>query len=175
MRTIQQNITFKTWRTIKLGIGPKSGRDFFYALERVGYSTDDGSTKILFDPEFSISYKNECEVELVRIRVEEMGLDPSPEKTRIIDICNAARGCGFRPCAEVGPQLLLQATPEEYPGGAAWWNYTDLLIGMEPINYYGRPNVLYIGACTSLGYPILTCKSANEITTWRSYKWIFMR
>ncbi|MDR3548188.1 MAG: hypothetical protein P4M11_08000 [Candidatus Pacebacteria bacterium] len=167
--------TFKTWQRIKLGTGLNTGKDFYRAWRSAGHNVYIHTMDMVFDPKFSIGSEREREVDLVRVEIDELGLDPSPENTSIVDICKRAVLLGLSPCAEVAFQLILQAKPLEYPSGKIWWEYINLFIGMEPINNYGNPSVFFIGNLWETGYPFLSSFSANSVRSWSRYSWVFKR
>lgn len=111
----------KVWKTIKLGTGLKTAKDFRNELKknnRIGVWGDD----ILGQSAFTVS-DIEKEVDLVNISVEELGFKDGATRK---DIYDRALELGLQLCPEeVGPQLRLQYTDQ--PKGE--W----LRVAMEPI------------------------------------------
>jgi len=123
----------KPWRTVKLGIGPKSGKEF-EEMEKAGYRrVSDRARQLFLSPAFTVA-QQEKEVRLVRVSVAGLGFSYS---AKISQIYERARKLGLGLCpAEIGPQLRLQY---EQPAGE--W----LLVAMEPItDSDGAPNVFRV-------------------------------
>jgi hypothetical protein len=118
---------FKTWKTIKLGTGLKTGDDFSRAFKEAGCSIEEWPNRILNNPNFQVANK-ENEIELVKVSVGQLVyFKNSPANTRVIYACAETYfGLGFCP-PEVGPQLRLQyldQPKDEY-----------LRIAMNPISH----------------------------------------
>ena len=112
----------KVWKTIKLGTGLKTAKDFRKALKKSGNRIGDWGDDILGQPAFTVS-KSEVEVDLVNISVAELGFKDGATRK---DIYDRASELGLQLCpAEVGPQLRIQYADQ--PKGE--W----LRIAMEPI------------------------------------------
>ena len=110
------------WKTIKLGTGPKTVKDFRRALEKDGCRVSDWVTDLLGKPAFSVA-KEQIEVDLVKVTVAELGF---PNGATVHDIYEAAFKLDLVRCPnEVGPQLRLQYLDQ--PMGE--W----ILVGMDPI------------------------------------------
>lgn len=113
---------FSVWKTITLGTGLKSARDFRRALKDAGCKIDSSANDILGRPAFTVS-PEETEVDLVMVTCIELGFKNSAIRA---DICKRAQKLGLQLVpAEVGPQLRLQYLNQ--PPGEC------LNIGMEPI------------------------------------------
>ena len=131
---------FKTWKTIKLGTGLKTGDDFRKALNEAGRPIPWGCEKavnnILYDSAVFKVAAEETEVELVNVSLTELGLpkgviynivDPSPRPGN--QLYNLVQDLGLDLCsAEVGPQLCLQ-----YLDPPIIKEAESLNIGMEPV------------------------------------------
>ena len=115
-------LKFKTWRTLKLGTGLKTGDDFRRALKKARYKISNWADEILGKPIFMVAIK-ETGAELVVVSVAELGFKNGATRKEIYD---RALELGLVLCpVEVGPQLRLQY-PEHFHGEC-------LLIAMEPI------------------------------------------
>jgi hypothetical protein len=96
---------FKTWRTVKLGMGPKSLPDFRDAFRRFNCKIDSFAEDLLYGPNFVVS-SEKMEIELVVISVAELGFKDGATRA---DIYKRALELGLELCpCEVGPQLRLQ-------------------------------------------------------------------
>ncbi len=110
------------WKTIKLGTGLKTAKDFRKALKKSGNLIGDWVDDILGKPVFTAS-DTEKEVDLVNVSVAELGFKDGAIRK---DIYGRALELGLELCpAEVGPQLRLQYADQ--PKGE--W----LRIAMKPI------------------------------------------
>ena len=105
---------FKTWKTIKLGNGLKSGDDFRDALWRVHcHIGDSGEANAIMDrAEFSVA-SEETEIALVNLTAEELGLKSKYggdiQGINFDEVCRRAEEFNLRICPEeVGPQLRIQ-------------------------------------------------------------------
>lgn len=98
---------WKTWRTLKLGVGPKTADEFLEAIKKAKFEVSDWAKDILGKEAFAESVSSEdVEVELVIASVADLGFK---EGARYEDICKRAVELGLDLCpAEVGPQLRLQ-------------------------------------------------------------------
>ena len=115
--------SFPIWKTIKLGTGLKSTKDFSQALTECGCRVSDWAADILGKPAFSVA-NQAVEVDLVKVTVAELGF---PNGATVRDIYEAALKRGLVRCPnEVGPQLRRQYLDQ--PMGE--W----ILVGMEPIS-----------------------------------------
>jgi len=108
------------WKTLTLGVGPKSVTELENAIKEKGYGIEGFTEKLLEHPEFKISTEQK-DVDLVMLSVEDLGFSKgasfSEIKNRIQEI-----GLELAP-AEVGPQLCLNYVASN----------EGLYIGMEPI------------------------------------------
>jgi hypothetical protein len=126
---------FPTWKTIKLGTGPKTADDFRRALKAGGNRISDWANDILGKRAFTAA-DEETEVDLVVLSVAELGFKDGAARK---DIYKQALKLGLELCpAEVGPQLRLQYNNQ--PKGE--W----LFIGMEPITDSGGFLVVFFVA-----------------------------
>lgn len=118
--------TFPVWKTIKLGTGLKTDKDFRQAIEKAGCRVSDWAADILGKPAFSAA--NEAtEVDLVKVTVVELGF---PNGATRHDIYRKAKELGLELCpSEVGPQLRLQYLDQPM--------HEWVLIGMEPMTGSG--------------------------------------
>jgi hypothetical protein len=125
---------FKTWKTIKLGTGLKTGDDFRRALTEAKCHIEKGANMLLDNPSFTVSQKA-IEVELVNISVAELGFGKTQ---RIKEVYLRSQELGLVLCpAEVGPQLLLQYMDESV-------EYEKFIyIGMEPVAMKKNPDPMY--------------------------------
>lgn len=113
---------FKVWKTIKLGMDPKTADDFRKAIKNKGMRIGDYANGILGKPQFTVAAE-ETKVDLVIVSVAELGFKDGAKRE---DIYARAQELGLQRCpSEVGPQLRLQYADQ--PKGE--W----LVIGMEPI------------------------------------------
>jgi hypothetical protein len=100
---------FPTWKTIKLGCGPKTADDFRKAVKSAGMKIGDWANDILGKPAFTAT-TSETEVELVVASVAELGFKDGATRK---DIYVRAQEFGLDLCPpEVGPQLRLQYTDQ---------------------------------------------------------------
>lgn len=111
------------WKTIKIGTGLKTGKDFSKAIKDNGMNViSDWADDLLSRPEFKTATE-EQEVDLVKLTVAELGFKQGARRDQIYD---RARELGLELCpAEVSPQLRLQYNNQ--PNGE--W----IRIAMEPI------------------------------------------
>ena len=113
---------FKVWKTIKLGTGLKSAKDFRRALKDGGFKISDWANHILGKPAFTVATEG-TEVGLVKVTVAELGFMKGARRDQIY---SRAKELGLELCSsEVGPQLRLQY--QDQPNGER------VLIGMVPI------------------------------------------
>jgi len=131
---------FPTWKTIKLGTGPKTADDFrkSLALAASGNRVSDWANDLLGKPEFANSVsEKEVEVDLVVLTTAQLTSKANGGTTA--EVFAGAERLGLKKCsAEVGPRLRLQY--QDQPLGE--W----LLIGMEPIRHSdGRLGVFDVG------------------------------
>jgi len=126
--------TWKTWRTIKLGTGLKTGNDFVKVLKRVGCEIDYIANDILNKPTFTVSETERC-VELICVSVKELGFNKGANHA---DICKRAQEFGLSLCpAEVGPQLCLQQDDQT--------ENNNVMVAMNPIiDSVGKPNIFNV-------------------------------
>jgi len=131
---------FKTWKTIKLGTGLKTGDDFRRALKEAGCGIAPGRSAqvntILDGPTFKVAPK-EIEVDLVNVSLAELGLPEgmiydtwattSHRPGNQLYIHAQDLGLDLSP-AEVGPQLCLQYLDQPITKEMEFLN-----IGMEPV------------------------------------------
>ncbi len=111
------------WKTIQLGAGPKNILELYVAMGGVR-RVDDLAFKMLNTPAFKTSPEI-CEVDLVRMKLWEMGLTEGAARPAIYA---RAIALGLRLCpSEVGPQLEIQN-----PGR---WGESYLHVGMKPISF----------------------------------------
>lgn len=103
--------TGKSWLSLGLGNGLKTGANFKYALERKGYALGKVATEMLMTVEGSTTPKT---VELVAVSAASLGYLYGAKRT---DIYDRAQGLGLELCsAEVGPQLRLIYTARQKLG-----------------------------------------------------------
>jgi len=114
--------SFKVWKTIRLGTGLKTAKDFYEAIVTSGNRIGDWGHDILNQPAF-VARETEKEVSIVNISVAELGFEDGATRK---DIYDRAIRLGLNLCpAEVGPQLCLQYNNK--PKGE--W----LCVAMKPI------------------------------------------
>ncbi len=107
---------FKIWKTITLGIGPRTGEGLLEAIKSAGFHRDAGNASSclnrLFVPHHCVQ-----KVDLVALQMHQVGYLPSGEEATDLTACALeldgiarwARYVGLEPCPmEVGPQLRLQ-------------------------------------------------------------------
>lgn len=130
---------FKIWKTIKLGTGFKTVKDFGRALRDGGFKLNARASHILEKSVFTAAAE-ESEVDLVKVTLDELGFKNG---ARWDQIHERAKELGFKLCSpEVGPQLRLQY--QNQPNGEL------ILVAMEPIfDSDGRPCLLYVACYTS--------------------------
>lgn len=109
----------KVWKTIKLGVGPKTADDFRKAIKAGGMKVGDWANDTLGKPEFVVVEKA-MEVDLVKVTVAELGFKKGAQRDQIY---TRAKEFGLELCPpEIGPRLRLHQ-----PNGEL------IFIGMEPI------------------------------------------
>ncbi|MGA9778544.1 MAG: hypothetical protein WBS33_09765, partial [Verrucomicrobiia bacterium] len=136
IKTIQgkEIMSFYTWKTIRLGTGPKTADDFLTAFKKAGCFIGSEAISILKSPAFKVADR-ETEVELVNVSVGELGF----RRMRRADIYALVQQVGLQLCpAEVGPQLRLQFL-EQLMGEEV------LRVGMEPIAIRSSPGLQHGG------------------------------
>lgn len=113
----------RIWKTIKLGVGPRTPDGFLGALKKARWNVTPCAVDMLCNSEFTVSHK-EIEVELGVISITELGYkDNAPRK----EIYKRIKELGWELCpAEVAVQLCLQA-------GSDFRKDDWRLIGMDPI------------------------------------------
>jgi hypothetical protein len=154
---------FQVWKTIKLGTGLKTAKDFRRALTDGGYRIGNWGDDILGKPAFTAN-ETETEADLVVVSVEELGFKDGATRA---DIYNRAKELGLELCpSEVGPQLRLQY--KDQPKGE--W----LLIAMEPIAVSdGRLTVFDV---EHVGDGLwLDCHGRPDRFWGADYRWVFLR
>ena len=113
---------WKTWKTIKLGIGFRTTDDFRKAIKSARMKIGEEADYILGKPSFTVA-ESFTEVELVACSVAELGFNDGTTRK---DIYIRAEELGLDLCPpEVGPQLRLQYTDQPMTEA--------LVIAMEPI------------------------------------------
>jgi len=152
------------WKTIKLGTGLKTSKDFISAIEKAGGKVSDWARNILGRKAFTASTKP-MELDLVVVSVAELGF---PDGATLKDIYAKAKTFGLELCpCEVGPQLRLQYMDQ--PNGE--W----LLVAMEPIAVSdGDPFVFYVVHDADARW--LFTGYGNPDHVWIGhYRWVFVR
>jgi len=126
---------FKTWKTIKLGTGPKTADEFRHLLCDGEFRLNDWASDILGNPAFKEA-DEETEIDLVKVTVAELDFKDGARRDQIYE---RAQKLGLELCpAEVGPQLRLQY--QDQPNGE--W----VLVAMEPIfDSVGDPGIFFVG------------------------------
>ncbi|MEA1929787.1 MAG: hypothetical protein U9M92_02845 [Patescibacteria group bacterium] len=155
---------FKVWKTITLGIGPKTVADFRKALKKSGCNIGTWGNDILGQPAFTVA-PEKTEVDLVNVSVAELGFKDGATREKIY---KRAMELGLKLCpAEVGPQLRLQYLDQ--PQGE--W----LLIGMEPITGSGGdPRVFVVEHDVVERW--LGGNVGDPARVWFSaHRWVFLR
>ena len=172
----------KAWKTIRLGIGPKTTDGFVDAIEGIGgpkvengvrqrpneYGVEPAADDLMRKPEFTVSDK-ETFVDLVRISLRELGLK---DGAMYKEIFAKAEERGLRLCpAEVGPQLRLQYLDQ--PEGE------KLVIGMRPLNDGDSlPCVFTVGHSKEWGLILgaaAASKSGIEDDWHADSEWVFIK
>jgi hypothetical protein len=152
------------WKTIKLGTGLKTSKDFINAIEKAGGKVSDWARNILGRKAFTASAEP-MELDLVVVSVAELGF---PGGATLKDIYAKAKTFGLELCpCEVGPQLRPQYMDQ--PNGE--W----LLVAMEPITASdGGPDVFSVAhggfgrwLSTNSGYPGYVWSGSR--------RWVFVR
>ncbi|MDO8493130.1 MAG: hypothetical protein Q7S19_01120 [bacterium] len=97
----------KTWKTITLGTGLKTGKEFLYALQKKGCGVSYYAMKMIESPTFASKIApKELKIDLVVVEVADLDLKNGGT---IKDIYTRAAKRGLLPCpAEAGPQLRMQ-------------------------------------------------------------------
>ena len=109
-------------KTIKLGTGLKTKKDFITALEQNNNKVGDWAKDIVSKAEFVVSKKEKLE-KLIILSVADLGFK---DGAKVKDIFNRAKELGLELCPpETGPQLRLQYQDQS--------NGEYCLIGMDPI------------------------------------------
>ena len=95
------------WKTVKLGTGPKTAKDFRKALKAGGNKIGDWADYLLGKPEFRNSVSaEEKEVDLVVFTTAQL---TGKNNGTTAEVFAGAERLGLQKCsAEVGPQLRLQ-------------------------------------------------------------------
>lgn len=108
----------KVWKTIRLGVGPQNAKDLYAAIESARMKTRLCGRQ--FWPNFNVITGHKADIDLVLVRVAELGLRPmlygdqgtyhiEPNSSGMKNIFQQARRLGLEPCSsEVGPRLRLQ-------------------------------------------------------------------
>lgn len=127
-------MSLEVWKSIKLGTGLRTGRDFRRAFNAHHYTTSSAAELMLKTPAFAATIKQEeTEVDLFNVSVAELGFSGAC----LGDVYKRGAQLGFELCsAEVGPQLILQVGPSGLPKGELF------RIAMAPIiiaNPYSSP------------------------------------
>jgi len=126
--------SFNVWKTIKIGIY-KNVSVLRKALKKTFIKINEWGAKILSDPTFTVSLKEE-EIQLMNVSPSELGFRNGATYSNIIA---KAKKLGFELCPpEVGPQLRLQYLDQ--PKNE--WLY----IAMKPIvGSYGKLGIFGVG------------------------------
>ncbi len=154
---------FEAWRTIKLGIGPKTGDDFRSVLRDGILKLSDWASDVLGQPAFTVA-TDEIEVNLAKVSVAELGFEQGARRDQIFE---SAKEFGLELCPpEVGPQLRLQY--KDYP------NNEWLLVGMEPIiASSGHPYVFSV-ECDDSGLWLSNAYGSPHYFWTAEGQWIFV-
>ena len=113
---------FPAWRTVKLGTGLLTGRDFHTAFAESSFGVSVGALRIFDQPAIKV-IALETEVTLVLATPAELGFSGG---AALAEIYMRAGGIGLELCPpEVGPQLRLQY-PDQPEG-------EHLIVGMDPV------------------------------------------
>lgn len=117
------NTELKVWKTIKLGVGPRSGEEFIMHLRAHGYHVDYSSEKYYRAPDF-VWVPIETDVDLIRVTSRELGIEK--HRYTFPELCKKALDQGLELCpSEVGPQLRLQLGYQKL--------YDGFYVAMKPI------------------------------------------
>lgn len=162
--TPKETPRFNIWKTIKLGTGLKTAKDFHKALMSNGFKTSEWANEILGKLYLTAASK-ETEVDLIVVTVAELGFKRDALRDQIY---KRAKELGLELCPpEVGPQLRLQ-----YPDQP---NGERVLIGMEPItDFDGYPGV-FVVRCGDLGPWLDNGWSRPNFVWFHSDQWAFVR
>ena len=127
------NAEFAVWKTIKLGVGPRSGEGLLRAILAAGFDEDAGNASSCLKRHFAPHPKEE-EVDLVALEMHQVGYFPSgirandltARAVELDGIYRWAEHVGLDLCPmEVGPQLRLAYKNQPMS--------EDVLIAMEPL------------------------------------------
>ena len=172
----------KTFKSIKLGIGPKNVNDFVKKLKEKGCRCFKGVRAILGDPTFieSLATKKR-KIDLVLVSAKELGF---VRESTLTELYEEAQKQGLKLCPpEVAPQLCLQPKPAR--SGVLYWllwfveiaQIPDYLwIAMKPIKGRIFATFLRKGMCP--GFSIHVFGDSTWIDSLRVQPndlWIFTR
>lgn len=132
---MQTNSTteFEIWKTIKLGIGPRTGEGLHRAILSAGFDRDAGNARLCLERKF-VPHPREEEIDLVALEMHRVGYFPGGTRANDLTattieldgIYRWARHVGLDICPmEVGPQLRLAYLDQ--PCGE------ECFIAMEPL------------------------------------------
>ncbi len=163
---------FKVWKTIELGTGLKTAKDFRLALKDGKFRIDNFVSKILGTPAFTVATEK-TKIDLVKVTVAELGFKKDIGGDQIY---RRAQELGLELCSsEVGPQLRLQY-PDQ-PCGCGKYDGDTIFVGMETIT-------LPIPGCHPLIFEVyhndlgmwLVIKSNHPTNIWSpDSQWVFCR
>lgn len=160
----------KVWKTINLGTGLKTVKDFRHALRDGEFGLSDWASDILGKPAFTVDIAltvliKKTKVDLIKVTVGELGFKKGARRDQIYERAKKLR---LELCPpEVGPQLRLQY--QDQPNGE--W----ILVAMEPIiDSDGRSRVFSVERHDTEMW--LYCVLARPIDFWDANRlWVFCR
>jgi hypothetical protein len=154
--------SFKIWRTLTLGAGPKTADAYCQALKAAGFTIDDWAKDILSKPAFTVAAK-ETKIDLVNVSVTELGFSNGASTKQIYD---RAKELGLFLCPdEAGPALRL--VYKDQPRGE--W----LHVAMESIaDSVGDPDVFSVGHYVTGRWLRAYCDRPDDFWD-ASGRWVF--
>ncbi len=129
----------KVWKTIQLGTGPKTGKDFLKALEDNGFTITNQVKNIIEKKAFAV-VTEATEIDLVKVTTAELNPTDSgfSERAMYYETCDRARIFGLEQCPfEIGLQLRLQHKDQSYG--------ESVFVAMKPfIDSNGIPSIFCV-------------------------------
>ncbi|MSU60737.1 MAG: hypothetical protein EXS52_02360 [Candidatus Staskawiczbacteria bacterium] len=164
----QQAPEFKVAKTIKLGVGPKNGREFQGALKAKGIQIYSWVPDILQERDWEVA-KEETEIDLYFASTGELGFEHKPTREKVYQ---RVEELGYDKCPyEAVPQLVLQW--DNQPLGS----YYNFVTGPICVQGVDGPGTLILttshhtGCSRSLG-----CHYETDKDRWyEDVIWIFVK
>lgn len=135
---------FKVWKTVKLGVGPRTGEGLLREILSAGFDQDSGNASSALKRHFTPHPKEE-EIDMVALEMHQVGYFPSgmrvndlTARTVELDgIYRWAKYVGLDLCPmEVGPQLRIEYKDQPMD--------ESILIAMEPLALSQRPDQIFL-------------------------------